>query len=84
MTQPNIISDEVESFVSQVWREVETFLRETGTGPSMFSKAAASDPNLIRHIREGRRNLTFNMALRLRRYMDGRRPEMQARAGGSE
>ncbi len=71
MTPPDALKSEVHEFIANVWRDVEQFLRNTGMAPTMFSRAAARDPNLIRHIREGRRRLTLNMALRLREFMDG-------------
>lgn len=73
MTDTDIIATEVDTFIAAVQREVDAYLRDTGTGPTMFSKAAANDPNLLRHIREGRRRLTFNMAVRLKRYLDDQR-----------
>jgi tRNA-dihydrouridine synthase len=70
MTFPDALRTEVHAFIAKVWRDVERFLRDTGMAPTMFSRAAARDPNLIRHIREGRRRLTLNMALRLQEFMD--------------
>lgn len=72
MTQPINIATEVDSYVAEVWKDVESFLNTTGAAGSTFGKAAVNDPNLIRHVRQGKRRLTFNMAVRLRQYMDER------------
>ncbi len=63
------IADHVSTFIADVQREVDDWLAETGTAPTMFCKAAVNDPNLLRHIEQGRRRLTFAMAVRLRDYL---------------
>lgn len=77
MTPTDTFTNEIDAFVSEVWQEIQEFLAETGTAPSMFCKAAVNDPNLIKQIRQGKRRLTVNMAVRLRRYMEGKRREME-------
>jgi len=73
------ITDHVSTFISDVQKEVEDWLAKTGTAPTMFCKKAVNDPNLLRHIEQGRRRLTFAMAVRLRNYMAEQR---QNTAGG--
>ena len=70
MYQPHDLPNEVDHFVSETWAAAETFIRLSGMGPSMFGRHAVNDPNLIRHVRDGRRRLTFTMAQRLRRFLD--------------
>lgn len=73
------IADHVSTFISDVQKEVEGWLAETGTAPTMFCKKAVNDPNLLRHIEQGRRRLTFGMAVRLRDYIS---EQKQNKAGG--
>jgi plasmid maintenance system antidote protein VapI len=61
--------DEVEGFVGRTWREVEAFLEETGIGASVVGRRIGNDPNLIRHIRSGKRKLTLEMAARLAQFI---------------
>jgi len=70
VARPLALRAEVEAFIGEVWRDVEGFLSRTAWRPTMLGKAAVKDPNLIPHIRNGRRRLTLNMALRLREFMD--------------
>lgn len=73
------ITDHVSTFISDVQKEIEVWLAETGTAPTMFCKKAVNDPNLLRHIEQGRRRLTFAMAVRLREYIAEQKQNM---AGG--
>lgn len=60
---------EVEGFVGRTWQEVEAFLEDTGIGASAVGRRVGNDPNLIRHIRSGKRKLTLEMAMRLARFI---------------
>lgn len=40
---------------AELLEEVEAFLLRSGMTPTMFGKTVASDPNLVRTLREGRR-----------------------------
>jgi len=77
MVNTDNISSTVGDFIADVHKQIDNYLAETGTAPTMFCKAAVNDPNLLRHIRLGRRRLTFNMAVRIKEYLD-----RQARCGG--
>lgn len=76
MIQTDTIASDVDTFIAGVLRDVDAFLTETGRAPTMFCKAAVNDPNLLRHIRMGRRRLTFGMAVRLKKYMESQIGEM--------
>lgn len=73
------IASHVSTFIAEVQEEVDQWLAETGAAPTMFCKAAVNDPNLLRHIKAGRRRLTFGMAVRLRDYIA---EQKQNSAGG--
>jgi hypothetical protein len=68
-TSKDNIANHVSTFIADVQQEVDSYLAATGTAPTMFCKAAVNDPNLLRHIEQGRRRLTFAMAVRLRDYL---------------
>ena len=63
------VLDEVEGFMGRTWKELEAFLEETGIGASVVGRRIGNDPNLIRHIRSGKRKLTLQMAARLARFI---------------
>ena len=67
------IANDVSTFIVEVQQEVDAWLAETGTAPTMFCKKAVNDPNLLRQIEMGHRRLTFAMAVRLRNYMSEQR-----------
>lgn len=69
------LRSEVEGFVERTWWDVEAFLAETGIGASVLGRDVAKDPNLIRHIRQGKRKLTLNMAMRLARFVADRKAD---------
>lgn len=61
--------NEVEGFVGRTWRDVEAFLKQTGIRASALGRSVAHDPNLVRQIRAGERELTLKMAMRLAHYI---------------
>ena len=72
------IANHVTTFIAEVQKEVDLWLAETGTAPTMFCKKAVNDPNLLRQIELGHRRLTFGMAVRLRDYISEQRANGKA------